>query len=69
MAAEPPPKVDSFSLTSCLERNVDQQRTLLIADDFHEYWGIASLMNYAMIEHTACYVDGILHTNTIDGFW
>ena len=27
------------------------------------------MMNHAVIQHTLQYVDGLIHTNTIEGFW
>ena len=69
VVAEPSERVDSKALTAFLDRNVEKEGTLLITDEFPGYMGIGRKMNHAVIQHSVQYVDGLIHTNTIEGFW
>lgn len=48
---------------------IDPAGTLLITDEYRGYYRVASKMNSARINHWKEYVNGIIHTNTIEGFW
>ena len=52
-----------------MERHIQKAGTLLITDEFRGYSDIAKKVHHAVIEHSARYVDGLVHTNTIEGFW
>ena len=69
VVAEPSRKVDGKTLAAFLERNIDKEGTLLVTDEFAGYNRIGQIMNHAVIQHTLQYVDGLIHTNTIEGFW
>ncbi len=69
VVAEPSRKVDGKTLASFLERNVAKDGTLLVTDEFAGYNQIGRTMNHAVIQHALQYVDGLIHTNTIEGFW
>lgn len=44
--------------------------TTLITDQFPAYKKIlATVMEHLIISHTERYVDGMVHTNTTEGFW
>ena len=68
VVAEPAQGVDSQTLTTFLTQNVDEG-SLLITDQFAGYNQMRRLMRHATIDHSVQYVDGIVHTNTIEGFW
>ncbi len=59
-------KVDGKSLAKCLRQNGDEA-SLLVTDQYAAYRGLAA--KHATIDHSVQYVDGIVHTNTIEGFW
>lgn len=48
---------------------VDTAGTLLISDTAGGYGRISEVINHAQVNHQVCYVDGMVHTNTIEGFW
>ena len=68
VVAEPSPKVNSASLTAFLSRNIDAG-SLLITDAFNAYREMGRRVRHAVIDHSIQYVDGLIHTNTIEGFW
>lgn len=56
-------------LAKFISRFVDASGSLLMTDEYKGYRGISSLMQHATINHSVAYADGIVHTNTIEGFW
>ena len=69
VVAEPSRKVDGKTLAAFMERNVAKEGTLLVTDEFAGYNQMGRTMNHAVIQHALQYVDGLIHTNTIEGFW
>ena len=51
-----------------MDRNVDPA-SLLVTDEFGGYSRVHRSMRHATIQHAVRYVDGMVHTNTIEGFW
>ena len=45
------------------------QSASLITDEYKAYLGMAKVLPHAVIKHADWYVDGDIHTNTIEGFW
>ena len=43
--------------------------TSLITDEYKAYLGMSKVLPHRVIKHAAWYVDGDIHTNTIEGFW
>lgn len=68
VVAEPSPKVNAASLSAFLTRNIDRG-SLLITDAFAAYRRMGEIVRHAVIDHSVQYVDGLVHTNTIEGFW
>jgi len=68
VVAEPSPKVNAASLSAFLARNIDRG-SLLITDAFSGYRRMGEVVRHAVIDHSRMYVDGLVHTNTIEGFW
>jgi transposase-like protein len=48
---------------------VDTDDSLVITDEYSGYNGLAAKMRHARINHSVQYADGLIHTNTIEGFW
>ena len=69
VVAEPSAHVDARSLQSFLNRNVDRRESLLVTDEWPGYRNMGHYGPHATIEHSQRYVDGLVHTNTIEGFW
>ena len=45
------------------------EQTHLMTDEFPAYRTMDELMQHDVVEHNRRYVDGPIHTNTIEGFW
>ena len=61
-------RVSAKALTRFLSKNVDAN-SLLVTDQFRGYSNIHRSLNHATIDHSKQYVDGSVHTNTIEGFF
>lgn len=48
---------------------VDTGASLVITDEYAGYNALADKMRHARINHSVQYADGMIHTNTIEGFW
>ena len=48
---------------------VDTERAALIANEYTAYYGMSKMLPHSVIKHASWYVDGDIHTNTIEGFW
>ena len=48
---------------------MDTARALLMTDEYPAYNLVESFMPHAVINHSREYVNGEIHTNTIEGFW
>lgn len=62
-------KVGAKRLSSLVRRNVDTSNAVLFTDQFRGYDGIKKFMEHKTINHRIWYVDGEIHTNSIEGFW
>ena len=70
-------KVESFhnrrltakNLKMLVRKNVDLEGATLITDEFRGYIGIGKVLPHKTIDHTLWYVNGDIHTNTIESFW
>ena len=61
--------VRGSTLASFIGRNVDRD-ALLMTDAFASYKTVDTIIRRrAIIDHGKRYVDGLTHTNTIEGFW
>lgn len=68
VVAKPSLRVDVRALTSFLNDTVDKA-SLLITDEWVGYKHMRRHMRHLTVDHSKRYVDGIAHTNTIEGFW
>ena len=69
VVAEPTSGVDGSTLEAFIRRNVDLPASLLITDEHAGYRILSAQMRHAVIKHAERYVDGLVHTNTMEGFW
>ena len=68
VVAEPSPDVTSRTLGKFLWKHIDKG-SLLITDEYPGYRGMNSQVRHATINHSKEYANGLIHTNTIEGFW
>ena len=52
-----------------LRRNVNPDDSTLMTDEYAAYNTVNSTMKHEVVKHKEQYVDGEVHTNTIEGFW
>ena len=57
------------NLKMLVRKHVDVENATLFTDEFKGYLGIKSMMPHKTIDHKVWYVDGEIHTNTIESFW
>ena len=57
------------NLNSLVRESVDINNATLFTDEYKGYLGIKRMMPHKTIDHTKWYVDGDVHTNTIESFW
>ena len=62
-------KLDHKRLKSLVRRNVDAETATLITDEYKGYIGIEKILPHQTIDHTLWYVNGNIHTNTVESFW
>lgn len=64
-----PRQLSAKGLSKFVSRFVDAAGTLLITDEFGGYNRLSETMLHARINHSVEYSNGLVHTNTIEGFW
>ena len=52
-----------------LKETIEPAGSLLITDGYRAYRAVRGYMPHAVIDHNILYVDGPVHTNTIESFW
>ena len=52
-----------------VRQRIDTSKASLITDEYKGYLGMSKVLPHAVIKHQEWYVDGAIHTNTIEGFW
>jgi len=57
------------NLSMLVRENVDINDATLFTDQYKGYLGIKRMMAHKTIDHSVWYVDGEVHTNTIESFW
>lgn len=62
-------KMKGKDLRAFVKQNVDTEATRLITDEYKGYIGMSRVLPHDVIKHQIWYVDGDIHTNTIEGFW
>ncbi len=61
--------LNSKNLKSLVRQNVDINNATLFTDEYKGYLGIKHMMPHKTVDHTIWYVNGEIHTNTIESFW
>ena len=69
VVAKPSPRVTGKTLKAFLTRHVKADDSLLITDEYSGYRRMNEWVPHETINHTLAYVEGMIHTNTIEGFW
>ena len=64
-----PGDLSAKGLSKFIGRFVDPHGTVLITDEFGGYNRVSMMMKHTVINHSVAYADGLIHTNTIEGFW
>ena len=57
------------NLRAFVRAHVDTRKAALMTDDYTAYRGMHRVVPHHVINHSRWYVDGEIHTNTIEGFW
>lgn len=58
-----------MKLSNLVRRSVDVKNVILITDEYSGYIVIKNFMEHKTINHQVWYVDGDIHTNSIESFW
>lgn len=61
--------VTGKGLQKFLSKFVNTEASLLITDELPAYHRMGRIMRHVRINHSVQYVDGHIHTNSIEGFW
>ena len=62
-------KMKGKHMRAFVRDRIDTSKASLITDEYKAYLGMAKLLPHVVIKHHDWYVDGEIHTNTIEGFW
>ena len=62
-------KLKGRHMRAFVRDRVDTDQAQLITDEYKAYLGMSKLIPHSVIKHADWYVDGDIHTNTIEGFW
>lgn len=62
-------KIDSKNLAQLVRENVNIHNAVIITDEYSGYVRLKTFVDHRTINHQKAYADGIIHTNTIEGFW
>lgn len=64
-----PGKLSGKGLKKFITKFVDCEGSLLMTDEFGGYTGMSKYMPHVTVNHAVEYANGIVHTNSIEGFW
>ncbi len=62
-------KMKGRHMRAFVRQKVDTGNAMLITDEYKGYLGMSRVLPHEVIKHQDWYVDGHIHTNTIEGFW
>ncbi len=62
-------KMKGKHMRAFVRDRVDTSKASLITDEYKAYLGMSKLLPHSVIKHDDWYVNGDIHTNTIEGFW
>ena len=69
VVARPSDKVTGKTLKAFLSRFVKPEDSVLITDEYTGYNRMYEWVPHFTINHVVAYAEGLIHTNTIEGFW
>lgn len=52
-----------------MKENVDLETSTVMTDEYKVYIHLKQIVDHKVVDHNIWYVNGEVHTNTIDGFW
>jgi transposase-like protein len=61
--------LDARHLTTLVRHHVDLSQSTIITDEYKGYNRLRAITIHKVINHSRQYVDGDIHTNSIEGFW
>lgn len=64
-----PGDLSAKGISKFIARFIDTAGTILITDEYKGYNRVSETMLHSVVKHAETYVDGIVHTNTIESFW
>lgn len=56
-------------LKKLVRKHIDLEETILVTDEYKGYLGMKNLICHLSVNHQKTFVDGDVHTNTIESFW
>lgn len=60
----------SKGVAKFIKQSVSLDGTILMTDEYRAYRSVGRQMaGHSVVQHSVQYVDGLTHTNTIEGFW
>ncbi len=62
-------ELKSKDLQGLVRNHVDTEETILVTDEYKGYLGMKNLICHLTINHQKAFVEGDVHTNTIESFW
>ena len=62
-------KLKGRNLRAFVSQRINTELASLITDEYKGYLGMSKMIPHEVIKHQKWYVDGPIHTNTIEGFW
>lgn len=57
------------TILNFIQSNVSPSTQILVTDENYAYRGVRSMFPHSVVNHRREYVNGPVHTNTIEGFW
>lgn len=69
VVAQPAKNVTAKTLKAFLEQYIDPEDAVLITDEFRGYSRMHEWLPHFTINHAVAYAQGLIHTNTLEGFW
>lgn len=69
VVAQPAARVTAKTLKAFLSRFVKPEDSVLVTDEFSGYSRMHEWVPHMTINHAVAYAEGLVHTNTIEGFW
>ena len=61
--------LNNKGLSALVRSTVDLTKATLMTDEYSGYLRMSRIVDHKTIAHAYWYVDGDIHTNTIEGFW